>query len=117
MTAIFSAGYLAPIPSPLFELHLERVSWIGVPVFVVFREFAGVFDLLPLPYAIQQILICMLLVLLALCWFTFVLLPFWSDYRLRGCSPGRTRILFALFGIAVTIVCWIGLGLGRVHDA
>ena len=116
LTLIFAASYLAPIPPSLFELHLERISSIGAPVFIVFQQLDFV-DLLPLHGGLRSALQCALLVFFALCWFTVILLPFWSDFRLRDCSPKRTRFLFALFGLVMTVVAWIGLGGWRVHDA
>jgi hypothetical protein len=115
LTLIFAASDLAPISPSLFELHLERISSIGAPVFIVFQQLDLV-DLLPLHNGLRSTLQCALLVFYALCWFTFILLPFWSDFRLRDCSLGRTRFLFALFGIVITAVAWIGLGGWRVHD-
>ena len=114
---VCAASYLAPIPSALFPLHLERLSSIGAPAFVVFLQFAGLTDSLPLPYSQQQFIASLLLIMLLLSWFTFLFLPFWRSYSIFGLSLRATRWTFAVGGVALTVWCWLALGGWRVHDA
>lgn len=117
LTTICAASYLAPIPASLFPLHLERLSSIGAPAFVVFLQFARLTDSLPLPYSQQQFVASLLIIALLLSWFTFLFLPFWRSYSLFGLSLRTTRWVFALSGAVLTVWCWLSLGGWRVHDA
>jgi hypothetical protein len=117
LTAICAISYLVPLPAALFPLHLERLSSIGAPAFAVFHQFASIAYDLPISYSLQQLLASLLLIMLLLSWFTFVLLPFWRDYRVFGLSSRSMRWIFAIFGVAITFWCWLSLGGWRVHDA
>ena len=113
LTALFAITYLAPMRGWLFDMQLYRLSGVGAPAFMVYRELSGVADLVP---RIRQALQGVLLVLVALCWFTFILLPFWSDFRIRGLGSRGSRILFAVVGILLTAFCWLQLGGWRTID-
>ena len=97
----------------LFDTQLYRLSGIGAPAFMVYRELSGIADLVP---NIRQTLQIVLLVLVTLCWFTFILLPFWSDFRIPGLGSRGSRILFAAVGILLTAACWLHLGGWRTID-
>lgn len=114
LTALFAITYLVPMRGWLFDMQLYRLSGIGAPPFMVYREVSGLADLAP---SFRGILQTLLLVLVTLCWFTFILLPFWSDFRIRGLSVRVSRFIFAIGGLTITLVCWLHLGGWRVHDA
>jgi hypothetical protein len=117
LTVVCAVTYLVPLPQSLFPLHLERLSSIGSPAFAVFHQLAGITYDLPLRYSLQELVASVLLIMLLLSWFTFILLPFWRDYRVFGLSSRRTRWIFAIFGVVITVWCWLSLGGWRVHDA
>jgi hypothetical protein len=117
LTVVCAVSYLVPLPAALFPLHLERLSSIGAPGFVVFLQLAGLTEEIPVPYSVQQLIASALLILLLLCWFTFILLPFWRDYRVFGLSLRSMRWIFAVAGVVITFWCWLWLGGWRVHDA
>jgi hypothetical protein len=117
LTVVSAVSYLAPLPAALFPIHLERLSSIGAPGFSVFHQLAGITYDLPLRYSLQELVASVLLIMLLLSWFTFILLPFWRDYRVFGLSSRSTRWMFAIFGVAITFWCWFSLGGWRVHDA
>jgi hypothetical protein len=97
----------------LFDMQLYRLSGVAAPAFMVYRELSGVADLVP---RVRQALQSVLLVLVALCWFTFILLHFWSDFRIRGLGSRGSRILFAVVSILLTALCWLQLGGWRTID-
>jgi hypothetical protein len=97
-------------------MHLERLSGIGAPAFVVFLGLSGLTDFAPMPYSVRNVINSALLVVVLLCWFTFILLPFWSEFRVAGLSSRSARILFAVFGVLITAVCWLYLGGWRTVD-
>ena len=107
LTALFAVTYLVPMRGWLFDIQLYRLSGIGAPAFMVYRELSGITHFVP---GIQQVLQCLLLVIVALCWFTFILLPFWSDFCFRGLGLRGSRILFVVVGLLLTAVCWFHLG-------
>jgi hypothetical protein len=116
LTAVCAVSYLAPISQRLFTMHLERLSGIGAPAFVVFLGLSGLTDFAPMPYSVRNVINSALLVVVLLCWFTFILLPFWSEFRVAGLSSRSARILFAVFGVLITAVCWLYLGGWRTVD-
>ena len=113
LTALFAITYLAPRRNWVFDMQLYRLSGVCAPAFMVYRELSGVANLVP---PIRRAFQSILLVLVALCWFTFILLPFWSDFRIRGLGSRGSRILFAVVGILLTVFCWLQLGGGCTTD-
>ena len=83
----------------------------------MFLQLTGLTDLLPVRYSQQQLIASVLLIVLLLSWFTFILLPFWREYRLFSLSLQTTRWMFAVAGLVITLWCWLYLGAWRVHDA
>jgi hypothetical protein len=107
LTIVCAVSYMVPLPAALFPLHLERLSSVGAPAFVVFhRGLGGLTSDLPLRYSLQEVCSGVLLILLLLSWFSFVLLPFWSECRIFGLSLPVTRWIFAIGGLAITVWSW-----------
>jgi len=117
LTALFVATYLVPVRGWLFDMQLYRLSGIGAPAFLVFRELSSLADLAPLPNGVRSAFQWALLLVVQLCWFPFICLPFWSDFRVGGLSVRSSRFLFAIAGVIITAICWLHLGGWRVHDA
>ena len=115
LTTVFAVSYLVSMRGWLFDAQLYRLSAVGAPAFLVYRALSPIADLAP--QALRAFVQIALLIVTTLCWFTAALLPFWSGFRLPGLSLRHTRVLFALFGIVVTAVAWIGLGGWHVDDA
>ena len=115
LTTVFAVSYLVPMQGWLLDAQLYRLSAIGSPAFLVYRELWPIADLAP--RTVRTFVQVPLLIITTLCWFTAALLPFWSEFRLPGLSLRHTRLLFALFAIVVTALAWIGLGGWHVHDA
>jgi hypothetical protein len=116
LTIVCGVSYLAPTPAALLPLNLHRVSGIGAPGFVVFLQLSGVTDLLPISFSPQQVIKSALLIVVLLSWFTFILLPFWSDFRVVRLSLRNSRFLFAFLGVVITVFCWLQLGGWRTID-
>ena len=115
-TVAFVVLYLAPIPRFLFELHLERFTGMGIaPAFLVYREFSSMIPF-SLPSGVRSVFQVAVLVLVSLFWFTFILLPFWSDFRVGRLSSRSSRLLFAGLGVVLTVICWLHLGGWRTID-